>query len=1102
MALDLIAAGCRAGMAQETPIQQSAHPSGLHGLSLKPTRTVQFETDEGTWMSLDVSPDGRTVLFDMLGHLYTLPFQGGQAVAITSGLPFDRQPRFSPDGHSIVYVSDRSGADNLWIAKSDGSDARPLTADENTQFTSPSWTPDGRYILVSRKKPQFYNAAFELWMYDTSGGSGVQITKSKARDDAPPSTWRNALGPVASPDGQYIYYSAKSGYFSEDVKFPLWQVVRRSLRTGEEQTLTSNQGSAIRPWLSPDGTKLVYGTRYDTGTALRIRDLRTEDDRWLKFPVQHDDQDTYFSSVDLLPGYALTPDGKELVVSYDGKLHAINVNTGQDRVIPFHATVSRELGPKLNFPSRVDEGPVRSRLIQAAVESPDGKLLAYSSLAHMYLSRLPSASPQRVTQTNAGEYQPAWSPDGKWLAFVTWENEEGYLWKVAADSPSAPLKVASLPAYYSNPVWSPDGSHIVVLRAPRVMAMDQENQWGRSVDGLELVSVPAGGGAPTVIASAAQYAYPHFAKDPDRLLVTETGTKSPFEGGILQQQYSLVSMRLDGTEKRTLLTLSGKDIWGAEFSPVVEILASPDGTRALALYRNQLYLFDLPLVGGEPFKVDLSSPDLAVRRLTDKGADFASWADHGKTIAWTLGSSYFRLPLAQAEAALAETPAAQAGNNAPQGNTPEAAARFHPQELPVVVEVPRRAPDGDVVLKGAKIVTMRGDEVLAAGDVVVHNNRIVAVGPSGTIAIPSGAKVIDLSGDVIVPGFIDTHAHWMEIRRGVLDLQDWDALATLAYGITAGRDPQTSTNDAFAYQDLTDSGQIIGPRAYSTGPGVFWVNDFQSEEEAEAVVSRYSHYYRTNLLKSFLVGNRSQREFVAEACEKLHVIATTEGAADLPLDLTHVVDGMSVEHQFPFFSLYQDVVGFVANSGSYYTPTFIIGGYGGPGSEDYYFENSAVHESAKLRRFIPHNVLDSKTTRRTWYRKDEYDYALGSASAAAIMKAGGKVCVGGHGELQGLSFHWEMWSLQAGGMSNLQALRAATLNGAEAMGLAEDLGSIEPGKLADLVVLDKDPLENIQNTTAIRFVMKNGELFDGSTLDETWPQPKKTGPFWWWEDHP
>jgi Tol biopolymer transport system component len=1053
-------------------------------------------------MSLDVSPDGKTILFDLVGHIYKLPIEGGEATAITSGLPFDRQPRFSPDGGKIVYVSDRSGADNLWLANPDGSGARPLTADENTQFTSPSWTPDGRYILVSRKKPQFYDASFELWMYDTSGGSGVRIIKSKARDDAPPSTWRNALGPVASPDGQYIYYSTKMGYFSEDAKFPLWQVVRRTLRTGEEQTLTSNQGSAFRPWLSPDGTRLVYGTRYDTGTALRIRDLRTGDDRWLKYPVQHDDQDTYFSSADLLPGYAFTPDGKELVVSYGGKFHALHIETGQDRLIPFSATVSRELGPKLNFPTRVDEGPVQARLIQGAVESPDGKVLAFSALTHLYLAKLPEGSPQRVTQTDAGEYQPAWSPDGKWLAYATWANEEGYLWKVASDGQGAPIKVASLPAYYSHPAWSRDGSHIIVLRAPRVMAMEQENQWGRSVDGLELVSVPADGGPPNVIAPATQYSYPHFASAADRLLVTETGAKNPFEGGILEQQYSLVSMHLDGTDRRALLILSGKDIWGAEFSPVMQILASPDGTRALALYRNQLYLFDLPLIGGEPFKVDLSSPALAVRRLTDKGADFASWADDGKTIAWSLGASYFRLPLAQAEAALAETPAAQAPSKVPQGNTPEAATRFHPQEVRVSVQAPRSTPRGMVVLKGAKIVTMRGDEVLAAGDVVVHDNRIAAVGPSGTVSIPSGAKVIDLSGDVIVPGFIDTHAHWMDIRRGVLDLQDWDALASLAYGITAGRDPQTSTNDAFAYQDLTESGQIIGPRAYSTGPGVFWVNDFQSEEEAEAVVKKYTEYYRTNLIKSYLVGNRSQREFVAEACEKLHVIATTEGGADLPLDLTHVIDGLSVEHQFPIFSLYKDVVDFVAKSVAYYTPTFIIGGYGGPGSEDYYFENTAVHNDPKMRRFIPHNVLDTKTTRRTWYRKDEYDYSVGAASAAAIMKAGGKVCVGGHGELQGLSFHWELWSLQSGGMSNIEALRAATLNGAEAIGLSQDLGSVEPGKLADLVVLDKDPLQDIRNTTAIRFVMKNGELFDGKSLNEIWPQPKTIGPFWWWEDHP
>jgi hypothetical protein len=307
----------------------------------------------------------------------------------------------------------------------------------------------------------------------------------------------------------------------------------------------------------------------------------------------------------------------------------------------------------------------------------------------------------------------------------------------------------------------------------------------------------------------------------------------------------------------------------------------------------------------------------------------------------------------------------------------------------------------------------------------------------------------------------------------------------------------------FAYQDLVDSGEILGPRAYSTGPGIFAVNDFQSEKEAEKVISRYKDYYRTNLVKSYLAGDRRQRQFVVEACEKLHVIPTTEGAADMPLDLTHAIDGFGGnEHQFPVSPLYDDVVNLVAKSGIYYTPTFIIGEYDGPGSENYYFQTTDVYHNPKMRRLVPHEILESKTSRLMWYRKDEYVYPEGARAAAAISKAGGKVCVGGHGELQGLSFHWQLWSLQSGGMSNLEALRAATLNGAEAIGLAQDLGSLEPGKLADLVVLSKDPLQDIQNTTSIRYVMKNGELYDGDTLDQVWPKPQTTGPFWWWNDHP
>ena len=619
------------------------------------------------------------------------------------------------------------------------------------------------------------------------------------------------------------------------------------------------------------------------------------------------------------------------------------------------------------------------------------------------------------------------------------------------------------------------------------------------MDGLDLVSVPAAGGAAALVASAAHYTFPHFAGTDGRLFVTELQKPT-----LQSVNYSLVSMLPDGSDRRTLLRLNSKDIWGSDFAPPAKIEVSRDGRRALALFRSQVYLFDLPVVGGPAPLLDLSAPAVSAKRVTDVGADFASWAEAGKIISWSLGSTYFRLPLAEADLDLAGNfVPANPESGAAKEKEQTSAEKLHPETLRFSVKVPRHTPEGTVVLEGAKVVTMQGDLVFGSADIVIRNERIVSVGQSGSVALPPAAKRIDLRGSTIVPGFIDTHAHWFNIRRGVLDLENWDFLATLAYGITTGRDPQTYTSDLFAYQDLADAGEILGPRAYSTGPGIFSTNDFQSEKEAEKVISRYKDFYRTNLVKSYLVGDRSQRQFVVEACEKLHVMPTTEGGGDMPLDLTHVIDGFGGnEHQFPVAPLFKDVITLVAQSGIYYTPTFIIGGYDGPGSETHFFETGNIHEDPKLRRFIPHGILDEKTSGLLWHRKDEYTYPVDAASTWAISRAGGKVCVGGHGELQGLSFHWQLWSLESGGMSNLEALRAATLNGAEAIGLAQDLGSIEPGKLADLVILSKDPLEDIHNTVSIRYVMKNGELFEGETLNQVWPQEKIAGPFWWWLDHP
>ena len=599
-------------------------------MPLTPDRTIEFTTEEGTWVSLDVSPDGKTIVFELLGDLYTMPVEGGEAKPIVTGPAFDSQPRFSPDGKQLAFVSDRDGAENLWIAQADGSDPRALSKNKQSLYTSPSWTPDGDYVLVSRQE-QAPIGAFELWMYHAKGGTGVQVTKGKAKPDAKPDEYVHAVGAVASGDGAFLYYTRREKLFNayNNLKFPLSQVARRDRVTGVEDTITEAVGSAFRPSLSPDGTKLVYATRLDNETGLRLRDQATGEERWLKLPVQRDEQESRFTR-DLLPGYAFTPDGKAVIAAYGGKIHRVDVASGEDRVIPFKAKVSLSVGSRLTFPTRVDDGPVRARLIQDPKPSPDGKRLAFSALTQLYLMDLPGGKPARLSADDAREFHPAWSPDGKWLAYVSWAPAGGHLWKRPTDGNGPPQLLTRVPAFYRDPAWSADGTRLVVLRSPRREKIENAVEFGASA-GLDLVWVPAGGGDTQMISPAQGASSPHFGPEPDRVYVTTPA--------------GLVSMRFDGTDRRTHLKVVGKKaLFGDEPVPAEVILLRPDARWALALVTNQVYLMALPRFGGEPPKVDVHASPVPLKKLTDIGADYLAWADDGKTITWAMGASLFRLP--------------------------------------------------------------------------------------------------------------------------------------------------------------------------------------------------------------------------------------------------------------------------------------------------------------------------------------------------------------------------------------------------------------------------------------------------------------------------
>ncbi|MCH7664833.1 MAG: PD40 domain-containing protein [Acidobacteria bacterium] len=1057
------------------------------------------------------------------------------------------QPRYSPNGTKIAFTSDRGGGDNLWVMKrldendspqppvasgpvpdasgeydsgndgdgsetDDGEESAAEPEDPNSIpgiFTgwgnpkavssetyrlvnSPTWTPDSQYIaghkhFTSRRSL----GAGEIWLYHWTGGDGLQMVEK-------PNKQKDLGEPAFSPDGRYLYYSQDTTpgdtfQYNKDSNKEIYTIQRLDREDGRTVTFIDGSGGSIRPTPSPDGQLIAFLRRVRAKTVLFLHDVESGDEWPIYDGMERDMQETW-AIHGVYPTIAWTPDSSSIVFWAEGKIQRITTrgaSSGLVTEIAFTIDDTRTIYDHVLTPQTAWEETFDVKMLRWVQVSPDGSKVLYQALGYIWVKDLPDGHPKRLTtQTDHFEFYPSWSPDGERIVYTTWHDRElGSVRMIDARGGESHV-ITEDPGHYIEPQISPDGNTIVFRKV--------QSGWLMSPIWSKDPGIYAATFAETWLVTREGYS-PFFGPSGsdtgdgnDRIFFTTRDSESPDEDKRL-----LKSIELDGSDERTHL----------ESEAATEFTISPDGRWIAFRERFNAFIAPFPPTG-KTVEIGPKSKSMPLAKVNSDAGEYLHWSGDSQKLHWALGPELFTRELRDAFEFLSEPgPASETPDDLPE--PPAIGSGIH-----IGFSQTADVPEGTIAFTGARIITMAGpagpdtapasdipgSEVIENGTVVVKGNRIVAVGGAGT-AIPDGAHVIDATGKTIIPGLIDIHYHGSAGSNQIIPQQNWYHYAGLAFGVTTTHDPSNDTAEVFATSEMAKAGAIVAPRVFSTGTILYGASG-SFKAEIDSLEDAQYHLKRLQAVGAFSVKSynqprRDQRQQVMTAARELGMLVYPEGGSTFQHNLTQIVDGhTTIEHSIPVANIYDDVKQLWKEAKVGYTPTLVVG-YGGLWGEEYWYAKTNVWENDRLLTFVPRELVDRRSRRRNLAPDNEWNHFNNARICKQLTDLGVGVLIGAHGQREGLGAHWEIWMLVQGGMTPHQALYSATLQGARYLGMDSDLGSLEPGKLADLVVIDGNPLEDIRQSENVTYTMVNGRLYDAATMNEIGNRERAREQLWW-----